>query len=743
MITNRPPETTIQALDKASKTIEEVAILDRNFPDIGESFGASSSCAYTTAGESTVQPVLSKSTFSLPVEAFEQMQRRKPSGPAGLFPEINRAYFAVGNQLYFWNYNDRQDFMAYEDAHEIINAAIVKPKADVFNKDITHVLIVATTQEINVIALSYKCDENFVDSLTFYKTGIMTSSNGVQMTNILGTKHGRVFMSGNDGNLWELVYKREEGWFTSRCYKTIHTNDYTRFFYNGLHDPCISIAVSDDSQVLYQLTQKSTVKVCYLGNDGQGFNTIAVEAGLGEKARLMCPNSPLVSTDNFAITSIHSTLPAESKSYQMVAITSNGCRLYLSHYKANTTTKAGDAPNGIDLIHVRTPPPYSPPTSASSPNQQSFPTALSSSPPPSPISKCLYNNGVLMLVNSYDHFETLTSACPDIGYLAREGSRSGLHEMYNCQSLPGKILAVTEVTKSPFQLNELVSSTSLGTVRQFLAFTTTGLTLLLKQRPVDMLQNLLMNAGSDIRHRSSTFEQFFDFFNPIQASALCFGIIGRADSTIANGIDLFSNTSPSTDIAKGASDLLDKYGSHASSLRNQFSSRHDGLALYISRLIHPIWNQPIMKEIPSSTAQHQYQSTVDRSRLMAIQQVLRKLQGYLDMKVIMQTDPHSPEELSSQELYELVKLLAEAISFFIYLFDSDFTGIMKKFKPQVHDVIKSMTYKKLLTSSEGRLVSNDFTQALIDQHFSKYNNANVVMDILKQYCGSFCDRNIR
>lgn len=54
-----------------------------------------------------------------------------------------------------------------------------------------------------------------------------------------------------------------------------------------------------------------------------------------------------------------------------------------------------------------------------------------------------------------------------------------------------------------------------------------------------------------------------------------------------------------------------------------------------------------------------------------------------------------------------------------------------------------MTFQKLLTTSDGRMMSNDLTQALIEQYFSKFNNTDVIMDILKQYCGSFCDRNIR
>lgn len=143
----------------------------------------------------------------------------------------------------------------------------------------------------------------------------------------------------------------------------------------------------------------------------------------------MNPNSPLVSSDNFSIISIHTTLPAESESYQFVAITSNGCRLYLSHFKDGISAHSNNEPNGIELIHVRTPPPQpssnpipaptpNPPASSSSSSLQQQP--MVHPPQWSPISKCFYNNDVFMMVNTRGNMDMLTSTCPDIGYLARK-----------------------------------------------------------------------------------------------------------------------------------------------------------------------------------------------------------------------------------------------------------------------------------------------------------------------------------
>jgi nuclear pore complex protein Nup155 len=93
----------------------------------------------------------------------------------------------------------------HETEHDIVSLALVKPKADIFNSEIKHVLVIATTQDISMVGVKYKCDEQFNDSLEFYLSGIQTSTS-VRMSNIRGTKQGRVFMTGA-GSVWELVYK--------------------------------------------------------------------------------------------------------------------------------------------------------------------------------------------------------------------------------------------------------------------------------------------------------------------------------------------------------------------------------------------------------------------------------------------------------------------------------------------------------------------------------------------------------
>lgn len=137
----------------------------------------------------------------------------------------------------------------------------------------------------------------------------------------------------------------------------------------------------------------------------------------------MCPNSELLNSDNFKVISIKPTSPLESKQYQLVAVTSTGVRLYLTHNKDNKPNNhnsnkesSASSPKGLELCHVRLPPPLSAqPVQNPNPNINiiSLPTSLPS------ISKCFYNHGILLLVSQVNGSEKISSASPDIGHMAQ------------------------------------------------------------------------------------------------------------------------------------------------------------------------------------------------------------------------------------------------------------------------------------------------------------------------------------
>ncbi|KAG0187563.1 hypothetical protein DFQ28_006132 [Apophysomyces sp. BC1034] len=720
MLDRTCPEEAVKLAHKASQTLDSRGVLDRLFPNIGQVFQASSSGEYEQGSARAVQPIISKDVFTMPPLALEQIQKWNSSYPAGVFPDINRAYFVVDNRLYLWDYMGRRNINTYESDSEIVGVAVLKPKSDIFNEHITHVLIVATVREISVIALSFQPNAGNSDCLTFYKTEITTASGGVRMKSIIGTKAGRVFMLGDDGNIWELEYKI---------------------------DPCISIALTEDGRVLYKLFASSAIHVSYLGEDGKSFVNVAKYNNIGNDARLMCPNSLLLSNENFKIASIHPTLPAESNGYQLVAITTTGIRLYLAHFKMDPAQTPASTPNTLELVHVRSAPPQ--PQTSPQPQPQPLSQGLSlgnangqiSMPK---ISKTIYHNGVLLLVYEEGDKETIVSASPDIGRMAHFGARSGLMEFSNHLNVQGKIISVVEIPETSFKLNELTAQLS-KPARHFLVFTTFGITVLTKQRPIDMLQNLLGVIGSDTRSRIGEYEEFFKHFGHVHSLASCFGIICNSSTLVPNGVDLTVSAPVTLTVANGATGLLEHLGQVPSILNDasgpSYTSRHDGLALYIYRLIEPIWTQKIIQErSPKKGPTTEYVSAVSRANLTVIQQVLRKLQAFMDVNpaVCPPMDARTPEEKSLRELYELVVILIEAIAFISYMFDCDISRIVRSLKSETQTRFKSLTLKDLLTTAEGRALTSDLSSALIDEHVTKYNNIDIVIDILERQCGSFC-----
>lgn len=121
----------------------------------------------------------------------------------GIFPEINRVWMTIDNHLYLWNYHGLEGgdlINTYEDPDQIIvNVSLVKPIKGVFLEQIEYLLVVSTPLEITLlgIAFSEKQQDNLPRGLlTIYKTEMSCYADGINMSSILGTNNGRIFMRG-------------------------------------------------------------------------------------------------------------------------------------------------------------------------------------------------------------------------------------------------------------------------------------------------------------------------------------------------------------------------------------------------------------------------------------------------------------------------------------------------------------------------------------------------------------------
>ncbi|GAA5809257.1 hypothetical protein MFLAVUS_002662 [Mucor flavus] len=717
---NGSPESTITSVHKAASVIENRGNLDALFPDLRNTFNDSFS--YISTKKEHVQPVALKESIILPAEGLESIRHfDTKTNAAGIATALNRAYYSIKGHLYIWDYVERKMTIHVED-DDIVGVAFVPPKAGIFAPEINHLLIISTVREVKIIAVSYSASSG----LKVFKTDMSTNTSGINMKTITGTKFGRVFMLGTDGNVWDLDYRREETWFSGRCSKRLHTirNDML-FLIQTTTDPVTQIALSETGDVLYQLTENSHIHVTYLGVDGQSYKDVLTYKDAAERANESLRTSKLLDPRTFKIVSINPTSSAESKSYHLVAITSTGCRLYLSHHKDNQHLKQDEAPNTLTLSHVR------------HPDESILPTDV--------FSHTLYKDGLFVGVKNQNQKpteDTIVTYSPDLGSLTTPKiimtGTSAYKEFDNLLKVPGKIISIVESTTSPHRINEL--STPYETPgRTLLALTTYGIVVLIKQRPIDMLYRLLNSTNGDTAIRLQDYGSFFQHFGCINGVSLCLGLICSPSSINNTGIN---SVEPVTDVITGSAKvLLETLGQTLSDLNPQFTSRHDGLALFVYRAINSIWSKPLVK-VPSNGASVVYTSTLSSTELQNTQQILKKLNILMTEKPnCFLRSAYKEEEESLKNMKELVAYMAEGLSFVEYMIKTGISNIVQGMKPESQNRLKTITLKDLLTTSDGRKLANDLSYALVDYTFSKYDNTGYVVDVLTQYCKSFCGAN--
>ena len=106
--------------------------------------------------------------------------------------------------------------------------ALVKPKSGVFVDEISYLLVICTPVTVLLLGLSVKPSITHGQvrhkEIKLYATDMSVSTDGVEMTSVIGTRDGRIFMCGvGDGNLYELHYQEKEGWFGKRVQLINHS----------------------------------------------------------------------------------------------------------------------------------------------------------------------------------------------------------------------------------------------------------------------------------------------------------------------------------------------------------------------------------------------------------------------------------------------------------------------------------------------------------------------------------------
>jgi nuclear pore complex protein Nup155 len=721
---------------------------------------------------------------------FEQVDHTQMSTSMGLFAEINHAWVVVDNQVYLWDYtHPNPELVGFEEQPSNITCVkLVRPRPGVFVGTIEYLLVVATVSDIFLIAVECQRGPEGVHGITMYRTGLSTSVRKINVTAIAGSdKTGRIFFGdGQTEDVYELNYQQEDKWFSSKCSKTNHVTTSIGLpalpFYGPARQAGIQQMVIDDTRnVLYTLSTNGTIKVYYM----RAPNTLdcVITRSLGQIAT-MCGHiiRPTGVLDKMQIVGLSPISSTEADNLSLMATTSSGCRLYMSttsggQWSANNT----NAPSSMQVRHIRFPPndPQALPQSNSTQVQpyQGGATIgfesrlLRETKVASRYAPGTFFSFVLASPNATAH--SLFVSAPHTGHLNhRDSSEPPRYiETGYTHELNGKVQDIGEVTVSFSARNEpLGFGNELATqfdkpLCEYAIITSHGINTVRRRRLVDIFAAIVKQSnGAGLEGTENEVRKLAKQYGLAETSATALAVACGQGSDVGPDSRIMKVTDPDTlEYARrvfiefgGNAHLTESATVEGLSVENvRASPRHDGIAIYVSRLIRSIWNTPIMLQIATPTGPV-LTSTHKIAKLQEIQRSLAQLQEFLESNKSFIAGLAGPEALgrasSRQEEVELqgenraltslllmINNIVEGISFVLVLFEERLEDILALLSdPQLQGRVRQLTFQGLFSDKEGREIARELVKAIVNRNIAKGSNVESVAEALRRKCGSFC-----
>ena len=131
-------------------------------------------------------------------------------------------------------------------------------------------MVVSTPLDITLLGVAFSEPKKLKTPrgpLTIYRTDMSCHADNVNMSSVIGTDSGRIFMRGNDGQLFELIYQAQDGWLTRRVRKINKSASSIAVFIPSIfnwagNDPIKLINYDRERNILYTVTKKNQIEVC-------------------------------------------------------------------------------------------------------------------------------------------------------------------------------------------------------------------------------------------------------------------------------------------------------------------------------------------------------------------------------------------------------------------------------------------------------------------------------------------------
>ncbi|KAK4316417.1 hypothetical protein Pmani_012431 [Petrolisthes manimaculis] len=761
----------MQDLEVAGRLIDKHLSYDSSFPSLLDRLRVSQQSCATVSGLSesdypnsgdlrSARHLHTTRKVPLPSELMHHFQHMQCNCMMGLFPEINRAWLTIDNDIYVWLYEDGSDLAYFDGLHEtILSVGLVKPKAGVFKPYIEHLLCLTTTSEIVLLGVSFSqtADAEGNSGMHLLPEPLFSvPTDGSYILTIKGTGDGRIFMGAKDGCLHELVYQAEDGWFSRKCQKVNHSKSALSYVLPFLSfsedDPINQVEIDNSRHVLYTLSDKGTVTVYDLENDGKGMGRVlSVPHNHIMNAALQVAKT--VDKANFkGVVSLCAISTSESPYVHLVVVTVTGVRLYYTTTSLNGGLS--QRPSQLTLLHVRLPPGFA---------------ANATVYRPTKVHKALYSHGTgILCSNESNEVDTVWTMSSD-----QYPYHHTLAESQSTLAVDGYVWALADVTPqlwcstfNPTSIQgtrpPLLVTQHQHAPRQLVLLSANGAHILTFQRPVDQLRHLMEEAsGAD----APPVKDFFTAMTPTQACATALIIATDPSSQNAQAAEwatraLFlygtniasSQPAPFPPLTQNfnpqqmSTPLPGQTLSTGVGQDTQFSPLHNALYLYLARVLRSAWSTPLVKE------------TQVEGKPVVVGVMVAEEVGFLACHVELLakflatnqsgTTPLQPLNITSGNLNrslgegsERASLLAlrsllsqalEVLRLLTLLTTHSLTQITSGLQKEIREQLRAMTLRDLVLT--GREVCRSLIMALLDRYHGDNASSDAISERLRDIC---------
>lgn len=705
----------------------------------------------------------------LPTEVLEQFVNMQQNCALGVFPEISRAWLSVDSCIFFWAYDNASDVSYYDGLDQSILAVqMFKPKPNIFKSHIKYLLCLVTASEITLLGVTCSDEEtnNFETVLLIPDPVFKLPTDNILLSVLAGSDDGRIFMGGNDGCLYEIVYQAEEGWFSRKCRKINHSYSLLSYVTPAFlsfseYEPIVQIEIDNSRKLLYTRTEKSTIQLYDLGNDGSSIRQVTSKSLSAVVNQASCI-ARTIDTSNFKpIVGIKVLNRFESETIHLVALTQAGVRLYFS-------ASGGDRPTSLDLVHVRLPPGFTPSSAMQRPNS---------------VSNIYHKDDTFIMTSAQADNKDILWILSNDFYVYEDQ----MMEAFSVTSLDGRVWCIAEEVKSPTVKScpqtknpPLVVKQHFEERRKFILLTSEGVHIFYKQRPIDQLNLLLtLNQGPE----SPAVRSFFQStklteacltslllasssnlpqeFQLVEWATLAFFRYGgeprllkpnagqhtympSMSTPIGSPVHLASglNMSPIAPSYSNAENLP------SDQVEVQFSARHDAIYLYLARILRPIWS---LKTANAQTVEINHKILVNTITLEEVSLILKRLvelRRFLETRTqIMSNQPkpatqtnarsQAPEAVALEReslecLYRLLARTIEVLNLYKLVFEHHFSAVCANLQADPQLKLSIMTFKELI------VMGSDMTTNMASALVRRYIDDNTTTDAISRRLHDLC-----